>query len=218
MEQWIQSLMNYPGIVFLMALENLFPPIPSELIMPLAGFEASKNGLNIVAVIICGVIGSLIGQTVLYFVGSKIGEERLTSWADKHGEWLALSGDDIKKGREWFDKHGNKAALIGRVVPGIRSLVSIPAGIVKMPLPKFLLYSGIGTTIWTTALALLGLFLGEKFDGVEKYVGIISKVVIGGMLAYFIFQVIKRKQEKKSGNGKKEEDKPKTSPAPRQAL
>ncbi len=196
MQDWIEGLMNYPGILFLMALENIFPPIPSELIMPLAGFKSGKRELGIVGVIVCGTIGSLIGQTVLYIVALKVGEDRLRHFIEKYGEWLALSPEDLDKGKSWFERHGEKMVLLGRVVPGIRSLISIPAGLANMPLPKFLLFSGIGTLAWTACLGLLGYFLGERYQGVERTVGVVANVILGGMLLCFIFQIIKRRREK----------------------
>ncbi|MDX1931091.1 MAG: DedA family protein [Capsulimonadales bacterium] len=192
--------MNYPGIFFLMALENIFPPIPSELIMPVAGFKAGSGELNLWGAILAGSLGSLLGQTVLYYLGRKIGADRLKEWTEKHGEWVGLAPEDIDNGEKWFEKHGNKAAFFGRLVPGLRSLVSIPAGLHEMPRTKFLLYSGAGTLIWTAALAFLGQILGRNFEAIGQYIGIISKVVLGGLLAYFLFRIAKRKWEKRTAD------------------
>ncbi|GAB4464011.1 MAG: DedA family protein [Armatimonadaceae bacterium] len=197
MEEWVEGLMNYPGIVFLMALENIFPPIPSELIMPLAGYRAAQDELNLYLAIVCGVIGALIGQVALFYLGKKVGADRLKEWAEKHGEWVALRPEDIDNVNDWFDKHGHLAVLWGRMVPGFRSLVSIPAGFADMNFGQFLLYSAIGTTGWTALLAWLGNFLGERYDQIGQYVSIITYVVLGGTFLYFIYQVIKRKKEKK---------------------
>jgi membrane protein DedA with SNARE-associated domain len=148
MGDWIKNLLlsgGYPVIAGLMFVENVFPPIPSELIMPLAGFHASTGKLSIWGVILAGMIGSLLGQLPLYYLGKVVGEDRLKTWADKHGKWIGVSGDDITKAHEWFDKHGTKSVVFARVVPGVRSLVSIPAGFTNMPLVPFLLYSAIGT-------------------------------------------------------------------------
>lgn len=200
MQDWISNLMNYPGIAFLMFLENVFPPLPSELIMPLAGFQVGSGKLNFWGALLAGTIGSLLGQLPLYYIGKKLGEKRLREWADKHGEWLALSGDDIKKADDWFDNHGNKAVIAGRLIPGIRSLISVPAGIAEMNLAKFLAYSAIGTVIWTGALLYLGTKLGERYEQVGKYIGPASYVILGGIALFFVFNVIKRKR---AGHGKK---------------
>ncbi|MDF2441109.1 MAG: hypothetical protein JWN98_2093, partial [Abditibacteriota bacterium] len=146
MLEWITNLMNsmgYAAIVFLMFLENVFPPIPSELIMPMAGFTATQGKLTLVGVIIAGTLGSVLGALPLYYMGKVIGEDRLKEWADKHGKWLTVSREDIEKSKEWFDKHGAVAVIIGRLVPGVRSLIAVPAGIDQMNLPLFLLYTAI---------------------------------------------------------------------------
>lgn len=197
--------MTYPGIAFLMFLENVFPPLPSELIMPLAGFQTGQGKLSLWGVILAGAFGSLIGQLPLYYLGKWVGKDKLKKWADKHGEWLAVSGDDIDKSDEWFGKHGSKAVLIGRLVPGVRSLLSIPAGFVEMPLPKFLAYSAIGTTAWAGLLGWLGSLLGDRYEQVEKFVGPVSYVVLGGIAAFLVFRVIKRKREKARGSESKAE-------------
>src|SRR5687767_4658381 len=132
MLEWITEFMNsmgYFAIVFLMFLENVFPPIPSEVIMPMAGFTATQGKLSFIGVVIAGTLGSVLGALPLYFVGKTIGEDRLKSWAHSHGKWLTVSRDDIDKAKEWFEKHGAIAVLIGRLVPGVRSLISLPAGI-----------------------------------------------------------------------------------------
>jgi membrane protein DedA with SNARE-associated domain len=206
--EWIEKLMGYPGIAFLMLLENVFPPLPSELIMPSAGVKAGNGTLNIVGVIIAGGIGSLAGQTLLYYLGHVVGPERFRKGVEKYGSWLALDEDDLDQSQKWFEEHGNKAVLIGRVIPGIRSLISIPAGLSHMPLPKFLLYSAIGTAIWTTALALLGYFLGRNYQDVGRYIEPAGKVILGGMLLYFIGQVIRKRRAK----GKKDKKEQKQTP------
>lgn len=205
MQNWIQSLMNYPGIAFLMFLENVFPPIPSELVMPLAGFQAARESVTLFGVILAGMLGSVVGQLPLYYLGKVVGEERLSAWADKHGAWLTLSGDDIHKSKAWFDKHGTKAVIFARLIPGVRSLISIPAGMAKMNLFQFLLYSAIGTGTWAAALAFLGYKLGDRYELVSKYIGPVTYVILGGIALYIVFNVIKRKREgtnKSSGDKK----------------
>ena len=148
MAEWILGFMNslgYPGIVLLMIAENLFPPLPSELILPAAGFAAAQGKLNLMGVVLAGALGSVLGTLPLYYLGRIVNEERLVVWADRYGRWLTLRGKDIRKADDWFDRHGPKAVLFGRMIPGIRSLLSLPAGMSEMPLPSFLIYSAIGS-------------------------------------------------------------------------
>ncbi|WP_278913988.1 DedA family protein [Deinococcus wulumuqiensis] len=198
MTDWIQNLMDsmgYLGILLLMVLENIFPPIPSELIMPSAGFAAARGDMSLGMVVLMGTLGSVLGTLPLYYIGKAFGEDKLVAWADKHGKWLTLSGKDIKKADDWFDRHGSKAVLFGRMVPGIRSLLSLPAGMSEMPLPKFLIYSAIGSALWSAALAYAGYALGENYDQVEQYVGPASKVILGLLVVGAVAWFLKRKRE-----------------------
>ncbi len=201
MLEWIQNTMStlgYPGVALLMFLENLFPPIPSELIMPLAGFTAGRGELSFVWVVVAGSLGSLLGQLPLYYLGRLVGEEKLVRWADRYGKWLTLSGDDIRKADDWFDKHGTKAVFFARLVPGLRSLISIPAGISEMPMPKFLLYSALGTTLWVVILTALGGLLGQNYDLVDTYLGPVAFVVVGGLAVFAVFWIVRRRRQQKS--------------------
>jgi membrane protein DedA with SNARE-associated domain len=204
MAEFVKNLMSYPGIFFLMFLENVFPPLPSELIMPLAGYQAGQGKLTLVGAILAGWLGSLVGQLPLYYLGKVVGYERLKDWADKHGEWLTVSGEEVHKAKDWFDNHGNKAVVLGRLVPGIRSLVSIPAGFAHMPIGKFLAYSAVGTGIWTAALAWLGSLLGQNYGAIDKYLGPATYVVLGAITLYFVVSVIKRKKQRKQQGGEEQ--------------
>ena len=197
MIEWMQNVMEsmgYVGILLLMILENLFPPIPSELIMPAAGFAAARGDLSFVGVALAGTLGSVIGTLPLYFIGRAFGEERIIKWADRYGAWLTLDGNEIRKADDWFDKHGTKAVLFGRLVPGIRSLLSLPAGMSEMPLPKFLIYSTIGSGIWASLLAFAGYALGENYEEVAHIVDPASKVILVVVSAYLIWTFIQRKR------------------------
>ncbi len=187
MTEWIKNTMEslgYVGIGLLMFLENLFPPIPSELIMPLAGYTASGPDpkIQVIPAIVVGVIGTIVGAIPWYYAGLLLGQERLRVLAGRYGKWIGVSEDDLDKSVTWFQKHGVKAVLFGRMVPGIRTLISIPAGIGKMPLIPFFIYSTIGTIGWITLLTYAGYFLGENYDLVEKNIDVISKVVVFGVL------------------------------------
>lgn len=192
MASWIEGIVGTTGvfgIAFLMFIENLFPPIPSELIMPLAGYAASQGEANIVLVIVAGTIGSLAGALFWYGIGRWIGEERLKRFADRFGRWLTLSREDIDKADDWFDRHGHKAVLIGRLVPTVRTLISIPAGLSEMSWRTFLIYSGIGTAAWTTLLALLGYGLGSQYEQVGAWLDPVSFGVLGLIVVVYLYRV-----------------------------
>jgi membrane protein DedA with SNARE-associated domain len=194
--EWIQQLMTslgYPGVALLMFLENVFPPIPSELVMPLAGFTAGTGELSFVGVVIAGAVGSLLGQLPLYYLGRWVGEDKLVVWADRYGKWLTVSGDEVKKADDWFDRHGPKAVFFARLVPGLRSLISIPAGLSDMRLLPFLLYSALGTTLWALLLAGAGALLGENYQVVDTYLGPAGLVILGGTLVAAVIWIMRRR-------------------------
>jgi len=197
MLEWIKNLMNslgYVGIAMLMFLENVFPPIPSELIMPLAGFTATQGQLSFIGVVLAGMVGSVAGALPLYYLGRTVGEDRLKEWADRYGRWLTVSSNEIEKADRWFDRHGHKAVFLCRLVPGIRSLISIPAGISGMNLVTFVLYTALGTGIWAAFLAYLGRLLGENYQQVDTYLGPITYVVLGVLALGAGIWVWRRKQ------------------------
>ena len=200
MKEWIINIMtslNYWGIGLLMFAENLFPPIPSELIMPLAGFTVSQGKMSFVPAVLAGVIGTIIGALPWYYAGKLLGEERLKALADKYGKWITVSSQDIDKVTRWFDRYGNKALLLGRLVPGIRTLISLPAGLSNMPLVPFLIYSTLGTTIWVMLLTFLGFVLGDNYELVDEYLAPVSKIVLVFLIVAFIaWVVIKQKKAK----------------------
>ncbi|MFK7601013.1 DedA family protein [Deinococcus sp. SM5_A1] len=199
MVDWIQNLMDslgYLGIVLLMVLEleNVFPPLPSELILPSAGFTASRGDLNFLGVVLAATLGSVIGTLPLYYVGRVFSEERLVGWADRHGRWLGLRGKDIRKADAWFDRHGPKAVLFGRMVPGIRSLLSLPAGMSGMALPTFVLYSAIGSALWAALLTGAGYLLGDHYEKVGEYMAPASKIILAGLLIAAAVWFARRRQ------------------------
>ncbi len=204
MQEWILNTMNslgYWGIGLLMFAENLFPPIPSELIMPLAGFTVSKGNMNFTLAVLAGVVGTILGALPWYYAGKLLGEERLKHLADKYGKWITVSSQDIDKATRWFNRYGNKAVLFGRLVPGVRTLISLPAGLSEMPLVPFLIYSTLGTTAWVMLLTFLGFQLGEKYELVEEYLGPASKVVLVIIIVAFIAWVVMKQQKAKRRRG-----------------
>jgi membrane protein DedA with SNARE-associated domain len=199
MAKWVIGTIEstgYFGIVFLMFVENVFPPIPSEVIMPLAGFMAAEGKENLLAVILAGTFGSVLGALPLYYAGYLLGEDRLKAFADKHGRWLTISRDDLERAKKWFDQHGGLAVLICRLVPGIRSLISIPAGIAKMNMATFLSYSAIGAGLWTALLAYAGYILGAKFEKVGEYLNPASYVVLAAILLMYFIRVARKSRNK----------------------
>lgn len=194
MFDWISSTMNSLGglgIALLMLLENVFPPVPSELIMPLAGFLSERDHLSIWTVILAGSAGSLAGALGWYWVGRTLGEQRFRRWVDDHGRWLTLSCSDLDRSKEWFAQHGGRAVLLGRLIPGVRTFVSVPAGFAEMPFGPFLFYSTLGTTAWTAALAFAGRLLGHEYDEVSTYLEPVSWTVLGGIAVWYAYRVMR---------------------------
>ena len=181
MFDWITGVvrsLGYLGVALLTFLENLFPPIPSEVVIPLAGFVAAQGDLALWGVVATGSGGSLGGAALWYEIGRRVGERRLRAWVARHGKWITLSERDVDRAQNWFRRHGGLAVFLGRLVPGVRTFVSLPAGFAGMPLAPFLLYSAIGTLIWTAALAYAGVVLQANFAVVGDYVGVASNALL----------------------------------------
>lgn len=197
LEQIINTIdaLGYLGIALLMALENIFPPIPSELIMPLAGFAVTRGKLDFFLVVIAGTIGTVLGATPWYLLGRSWGLGRTKKIADKYGKWLTVSAEDVVKAKNWFDRRGYAATALGRLVPGIRTYISIPAGISRMPLLPFLVYSTVGSLVWTIILTYAGYVLGENYERVGTYIKPISALVLILLLAGSIYWIIKRRHK-----------------------
>ena len=182
MLEWIHSAttaVGYPGIMLLMFAENICPPLPSELIMPLAGFAAAQGNLSLVGVVLAGSFGALLGQLPYYALGYWVGEEKLYGWADRYGRWLLLSSTDIRRADRWFDRYGRWAVFFGRLVPGIRMLIPLPAGLSRMPVTTFLAFSLFGTVVWTSLLVLLGFVLQQNYHLVGRYLGVVTLWLLG---------------------------------------
>jgi membrane protein DedA with SNARE-associated domain len=192
---WVVETMEafgYVGIVFLMFLENVFPPIPSELIMPLAGFTAQQGELSLVGVIIAGIVGSVLGALPFYFVGRLLGAERLRAWTARWGKYFLVKVEDVDLAISWFNRYANLTVLFCRCIPAVRSVISAPAGVAKMNLAVFLIYSTIGMTIWTAILGYLGYALGENWHAVTDFIDPGSKIVVLLVLLFGAGFVIRR--------------------------
>jgi membrane protein DedA with SNARE-associated domain len=180
---------GYLGIALLMLAENVFPPIPSELIMPLAGFAAARGELGMAGVVAAGTAGALAGALFWYGLGRWVGLERLKRWAAEHGRWLTVSPDDLDRAAAWFGRHGGAAVLVGRLVPAVRTLISVPAGVAGMALPRFLAYSAVGTALWTALLAAAGYLLGEQHQEVGAYLDPVSDAVLALLALGYLYRV-----------------------------
>ncbi|MET0145636.1 MAG: DedA family protein [Ilumatobacteraceae bacterium] len=182
--------LGYVGVALLVALENLFPPIPSEIVLPFAGFVARDGGATLPGMIIAATIGSVIGAWALYGIAAWIGPERLERFLVRYGKWFRLTPADITRAERWFDRRAVVAVLVGRCVPLIRSLVSIPAGFRRMPFGTFTLYTVIGSLIWNTALIGAGYLLRDNWDSVEPVLNVVQYVVIAlivAVIAWFLW-------------------------------
>ena len=184
------------GVGLLMLLENVFPPLPSELIMPLAGYLAAQGRMSFAAAVAAGIAGSVLGALFWYWVGRSVGEERLRRWVERHGEWLAMRPGDVDRARAFFVRHGSTGVFLGRLVPVVRTLISVPAGIVRMNLVVFLFFTALGTAIWTGLLAYAGRLLGARFPQIEAYLGPVTWVVLGAMLLWYFARVAMLKRER----------------------
>lgn len=206
MEKIIIDIINnfgYIGIAFLVAIENIFPPIPSELILSFGGFLTTYTHLNVFGVVVSSTIGSVIGALILYMIGKKISKERLEKIIDgKIGKILRLKKEDINKTNKWFIKHGNKAVFFGRFVPIIRSLISVPAGASKMKLRVFLPLTVLGSAIWNTLLVSLGAMAKDAWQSVSNNFNIYSTIVgiiliIIGIIFVSVFFIKRNSDNKK---------------------
>lgn len=193
MEEFVISIMNswgYLGIFFLITLENVFPPIPSEIILTFGGFMTIGSKMSIVGVIIAATIGSILGAFILYYIGKLLNKERLIKIVtSKYGKILRVKPKDIESANHWFDKKGNKTVFYCRFVPIVRSLISIPAGMSGMPIAKFTIYTFCGSAIWNTALVLVGAYAGEKKDLIINLIDKFSYVILFLIIIAFIVLV-----------------------------
>lgn len=175
-------LLAYGLIALAMLLENVFPPIPSELIMPLAGYLVQQGQLQLLPVLIAGLAGTLFGAWLWYLVGRLVNERRLEALLRRHGSWLGIGPDDLARSRRWFARHGVLVVFWGRLLPGIRPFVSLPAGIELMPQLPFLLWSGAGSLVWLLALTLAGFALGAGYNGVLAFTAPLARGLEAGLL------------------------------------
>ncbi len=196
MFEWIAAAMaqgGYLALGALMLIENVFPPIPSEVVMPMAGFLTADGTFSFPLVVAVGTAGSVLGATFWYWIGLRLGVDRLRRLADRHGRWLTISARDVDAAEAWFRRHGPVAVLVGRFLPGLRTLISVPAGVARMPLLPFLLYTTIGTVVWIGALAWLGRLLQSQYDRVQGWLDPLGWAVAAALLGAYLWRLFRRR-------------------------
>ncbi len=200
MQEWFFTVMDefgYLGIMFLIALENIFPPIPSEVVLTFGGFFTTISSLHIVGVILSSTAGSVLGAIVLYLIGMLLNVQRLEKIVEKWGHLLRIKKEDIYKADAWFDKYGYWTIFFCRFIPLIRSLISIPAGMAKMNVTLFLIFTALGTLIWNTILVLLGAYVGESWEDIVYYFDIYANlfyllIFLGAL--FFIIRLLRKRR------------------------
>jgi membrane protein DedA with SNARE-associated domain len=193
MAEWIEHMIEeggYLALAFVMFLENVFPPIPSEVVMPLAGYHAQAGTMSLWGAIAAGSAGAFLGALFWYWVGRLIGPRRMRSFIGRHGRWLAMTCSDFDAARRWFDKYGGPAVFLGRLAPTVRTLISVPAGIVRMPFGVFAIYTVIGATIWTAALAWAGYLLGSQRGVIDAWLNPVANIALGIGLVIYVWRVV----------------------------
>ncbi|GAA2002182.1 DedA family protein [Nakamurella flavida] len=198
---WVVGLMETLGVAgagLAVAAENLFPPLPSEIVLPLAGFTASQGTFHVIPVILVTTLGSLLGALALYWLGRRVGQQRLCALAERIP---LMHAGDIDRTVAWFTRHGGKAVFFGRMIPVFRSLISIPAGVERMNVVKFSLLTTAGSLIWNTAFVLAGYLLGQNWAVVEEYAGVLQYVVIGLVAIALTVFVVRRVRHRKEPHG-----------------
>jgi membrane protein DedA with SNARE-associated domain len=213
----VQDVINqfgYLGVALLVVIENVFPPIPSEIVLPFAGFVAqqgasavnatagaAQSDTTVVGMMIAATVGSVVGALILYFVSAAIGPERLRQFVERFGKWFGVKSSDLVRAEEWFDRRSVVAVLVGRCVPLIRSIVSIPAGFRRMKLTSFVVLTAIGSAVWNIALIGAGAVLGDQWERVGEYVGVFQWLVIAAVLLLLVRFVVSRLKNRRQQNG-----------------
>ncbi|PAY20289.1 alkaline phosphatase [Rhodopirellula sp. SM50] len=194
MSDWIHDILDQFGLIgvgLMMLAENIFPPIPSEVVMPWAGYAVSQGDLSFVGVVTAGSVGSFIGALLWYLFAKWLGQERLTTWVQRHGWWLTLSRSDIEQMNKWFERWGHWAVFSCRMIPGLRTLISVPAGFAAMPIGKFCLYTALGTVLWTALLAALGWWLADHYEQLVAPLSWVSTVVVASLFVWWLVRFAK---------------------------
>ena len=206
MQEMIIEIMNnfgYLGVFLLIAIENVFPPIPSEVILLFGGFMTTYTSMNVIGVIVASTLGSVLGAIILYYIGKILNKERLKKIiTSKPGKLLRLKPEDIDKADEWFDTKGNKTVFFCRFIPVIRSLISIPAGMSEMPMKKFLIYTTLGSLIWNAALTIAGSIVGENWTSILEIMDNYSHIIVILLAIIFVIAIIIFYSKRRKSNAK----------------
>ena len=206
MQELIIQIMNnfgYIGVFLLITIENVFPPIPSEVILLFGGFMTTYTSMNVIGVIIASTLGSVLGAIILYYIGKILNKERLKKIiTSKPGKLLRLKPEDIDKADEWFDTKGNKTVFFCRFIPVIRSLISIPAGMSEMPMKKFLIYTTLGSLIWNAALTIAGSIVGENWTSILEIMDNYSHIIVILLAIIFVIAIIIFYSKRRKSNAK----------------
>jgi membrane protein DedA with SNARE-associated domain len=192
MIEWVTNTVaagGWPGVLFLMFMENLFPPIPSEVIMPMAGFAAARGQMSFTLALIAGIVGTLLGNVFWYELSRMIGADRIRPLVGRYGRWFAVGEEDLRKAEHTLEKYGPFALSFGRLLPGIRTVISIPAGLIRIPRFTFYFYTAIGSSVWTTVLICAGYFLEDHYDKVEAFLEPFSYVVVAGIIGTYLWHI-----------------------------
>lgn len=194
MAEWVIATigkLGYFGVGLLMLAENLFPPLPSELIMPFAGFLAARGDLNPVLVVLAGSVGSVLGALPWYIAGRTVGADRLEQLAGRHGRWIALTPDEIDRGTRLFERRGAMVLVFGRLVPALRTVVALPAGLARMHWLPFLAWTLLGSLLWTSILTLAGYLLESQYERIGKWLNPVSTAIFLVIAAWYVLRVIR---------------------------
>ena len=191
MTDWVIRLVDatgYAGVFLLMMLETVFPPIPSEVIMPVAGLRAAQGPMGLAGVIASGTAGAMAGNFLWYMFARRVGLERFKRFIDRYGRWLSLDWGDVEKVRRAFRRYGGIIVFLARMTPNLRTFVSVPAGLTRMGLLRFLAWSTLGTAVWSGALAAAGYLLGSRFGQVDRIVGPVSSAIVVAIVAFYLWR------------------------------
>ena len=194
MFDWMVSIVEssrYVGIALLILAENLFPPIPSEMILPMAGLLAARGEMNVVGVIAAGSLGSVVGAYVWYSLARRIKTQDLKKFARDHGRWLTFHPRDIDRAHSWFEKHGNRTVFFARLIPGIHSLISLPAGVAKMNFFSFLFYTVAGTLCWVVPYVISGYLLKSGYEKISDWLNPATNIILACFLGIYLWRVFR---------------------------
>jgi len=191
--EWVTTFVEtvaYPGIFLLMILEIFLPVVQSEIVMTFAGFTASRGELDIYLAVVAGVAGSQVGSMGVFALARQASEDGVNDFLERWGRWLGFDRDRLERGQDFFRRHDRNAVLIGRLVPGLRSFIAIPAGIQGMGWFRFFLFNLVGTVFWVSVLALLGSLLGDNYDAVDEYSSYVSSALFAALGAYVVYRIV----------------------------